>query len=126
MGGKKVTCKYIQKSSRRFSQNKKRKHRWQSQGERPTTKNIGEVNPCSKNNAYRGKGLRANLSNEINEILANEATKKSSCDVKNINDCQVKSCSSPRIVSRLSGCNIIEGPATVATSKSATVRFFVR
>ena len=41
-------------------------------------KNIGEVNLCSKYNAYRAKGLRANLSNEINEILANEATKNAS------------------------------------------------
>ena len=75
----------------------------------------------------KGKSVACNLSKEINEILAKEATKKSPCNVNCTNDCQLKSCSNwLRYVSRLCSLNVIEDPVTVPTSKSATVRFIIR
>ena len=65
----------------------------------------------------KGKSVACNLSNEINEILANEATGNSSVNVKYTNDCQLKACLSSRSLSRLSGSNISKSPVTVPTSK---------
>ena len=85
--------------------------------EQATTQNNDEVVPLSNKTMSKGKSVACNLSNEINEIKANEATGNSSVNVKYTNDCLLKACLSSRSLSRLSGSNISKIPVTVPTSK---------